>query len=1078
MNYINLVALLKAMHQIKNVEVYGRIISRLKRPANIMESVQVDETKGMFVKVDVFAVRLSGIQKYLKDCGYYAKNDIYMVNGQLVTYIEANKYVLPDWYYMRGTLASSQVQPDYISLFKWGKTGAGWSISFTELGDFVFQEFEHDNDMNSYIHKSFQENIVVRPDYVNNLQKFYAVDPRTLNNQPVVENKSLNAQIQQSLNNVQIATTVSNSSFVQESRQDIKEYSTLATKLKDDLKKAKSSRTSFIQNLISKYEIEDEITDYIMYTIDGVRSFLKSKPVKDASTGRVLLKGYLNNFGKDMDAEYLGTTVKSFLIDDFDEVADFMVSGDRVNCHKEAWAMCKKAFGNPELFYAGILGQVVGVSFDKLEPVVNLCSDYELSFSKIVNENPYLLQVLSTLDYSAIEHIALCVGKANDRSIDKERNIAVLHSYILNTRGNTVFKISDLYKKPIGVALSKAKYESCRDRGTYLSNNTLANLKYFIREDESEVGYNLSGGWQYFNYQYCLRLTPRELNDAIKDYTNSGIGVVFDNYITSSSYLDKELYVYEHLYEMGNVKIDYDINEIERYIAEYEAQVGFKLEENQRKAVHLCTRGSAIIAGSAGSGKTTVSNCIVYVLDKLERGHATFKFATPTGKAAKRLQEVVKKPVKTMNSLFKIFGTESSILDEDKGDASDEGTFYFFDEGAMVTIDLLYSVLKRISTNNRIFFFGDFHQLPPIGKGLPFRNLLRFMPCVFLTVSKRAEEGSNITRNSNYINENSDMNWKNLVSEGDFILCPCSDDMVKDITVGLCKHYLGQNTINEDQNLMKLMNVTSLPDIPNLKPSDIQVVSPLAKASYDWGTIRLNTLLQPIFNSNRGVKNTFFYQPSKDSYIKFLIGDRVIHSESNMYSMQWYESYTGGQFVKTFGFGICNGDVGKLVAVYPSSQCIFMEEQTLPPADFEYPQTMRDDSTYSGENLYFLVVEYFDYITNKNYYILYRCRLSDYSNDYGLALTGEAFSKLNLFYAGTTHKLQGSQAKLIISVLKKVNYQHFITRNMMYTVFTRAEKQVFAIGSVSNDRNSMLSIARRDVAEEDVLTIGELLYKV
>ena len=48
----------------------------------------------------------------------------------------------------------------------------------------------------------------------------------------------------------------------------------------------------------------------------------------------------------------------------------------------------------------------------------------------------------------------------------------------------------------------------------------------------------------------------------------------------------------------------------------------------------------------------------------------------------------------------------------------------------------------------------------------------------------------------------------------------------------------------------------------------------------------------------------------------------------------------------------------------------------------------------------------------------------------------------------------------------------------MYTVYTRAEKQVFAIGSVSNDRSSMLSVARRDVAEKDVLTIGELLYKV
>lgn len=1078
MNYINLVALLSALHRIENVEVYGRIISRLKRPANIMDSVQVDEEKGMFVKVDVFAVRLSGISKYLKDCGYQAKNDIYMVNGQIVTFIELNKYVLPDWYYMRGTLASSKTQPDYVSLFKWRKNGASWSIGYTELSDFVYQEFECDKDMNLYARKSSQAGELIRPDYVNNLPQFYAVDPKSIMKSKVQQPASLNTQIQQSLNNVAVTPVSKSPSFIQESRQDIKDYSTLAENLKDMLIDAKSARTAFIQNLISQYEIEDDITDYISYAIDGIRSFLKSKPVKEASTGRGILKGYLNNFGKDMDEMYLGTTIKAFLINNFDEVADFMIDDAKVNCHKNAWKMCKLAFGNPELFYAGILGQIVGVSFEKLEPIVKLCTDYELSFSKIVNENPYLLQVLSNLDYSTIEHIALCVGKANDKNLDRERNIAILHSYIVNTGGNTVFTTKELYNRNIGVTLSKVKYELNKERGTYLTDSTLANLKYYIREDDSEVGY-APFGWTYFNYSYSSKLTPKEIENAIKDYTESGVGITFNNYITSSSYLDKELFVYDKMYKFGNTIIDYNKSDIDRYIAEYENQVGFKLEEKQREAVYLCTRGGAVIAGSAGSGKTTVSNCIVYVLEKLECGHVDFRFATPTGKAAKRLQEVVKRPVKTMNSLFKIFGTETNILETDKGDMSEDNVIYFFDEGAMVTIDLLYSVLKRVGDDNRIFLFGDFHQLPPIGKGLPFRNLLRFMPCVFLTVSKRAEAGSNITRNSNYINENSEYgNWKELVSDGDFILAPCDNDSVKDITIGLCKHYLGKSSVNEDQTLMKMMGITKLPEIPNLKPDDIQVVSPLAKATYDWGTIRLNTLLQPIFNTNRGVKNTCFYQPSKESYTKFVIGDRVIHTESNMYGMQWYDTYVGGQFTKTWGFGICNGDVGKLVAIYPANSCIFMEEQSLKPADFEYPQSMRDDSTYTGDGLYFLVVEYFDYITNKNYYILYRCKQTDFNSDYGLSLAGEDFGKLNLFYAGTTHKLQGSQAKLIISVLEKVNYSGFITRNMMYTVYTRAEKQVFAIGSVSNDRSSMLSVARRDVAEKDVLTIGELLYKV
>jgi ATP-dependent exoDNAse (exonuclease V) alpha subunit len=76
-----------------------------------------------------------------------------------------------------------------------------------------------------------------------------------------------------------------------------------------------------------------------------------------------------------------------------------------------------------------------------------------------------------------------------------------------------------------------------------------------------------------------------------------------------------------------------------------------------------------------------------------------------------------------------------------------------------------------------------------------------------------------------------------------------------------------------------------------------------------------------------------------------------------------------------------------------------------------------------------------------------------------------------LFYAGTTHKMQGSQAKLIISLLGDVNYKGFITRNMMYTVYTRGIDYVYALGSVDNTSYSMLSKARTDIAEANISTI-------
>lgn len=117
-------------------------------------------------------------------------------------------------------------------------------------------------------------------------------------------------------------------------------------------------------------------------------------------------------------------------------------------------------------------------------------------------------------------------------------------------------------------------------------------------------------------------------------------------------------------------------------------------------------------------------------------------------------------------------------------------------------------------------------------------------------------------------------------------------------------------------------------------------------------------------------------------------------------------------------------------------------------------------------------------MSDSKYYILYRCIESLDSDIKGTKVfKGDDLANLALFYAGTTHKMQGSQAKLIISPLGNVNYTGFITRNMMYTLYTRAVKQVFTLGSVGVSRGSMLSRARREVSGGDTMTVGELLYK-
>ena len=131
-------------------------------------------------------------------------------------------------------------------------------------------------------------------------------------------------------------------------------------------------------------------------------------------------------------------------------------------------------------------------------------------------------------------------------------------------------------------------------------------------------------------------------------------------------------------------------------------------------------------------------------------------FCAPTGKAANRLKEIVKKPTRTINSLFGIGDESYTILPEEKVKKKSEIKVLIVDESSMINLNLMYNMISKLSDGTRIIFLGDRSQLPPIGPGKPFTNLLTFLPCVVLNVSKRAAENSGSTRNAEFLLNNSD----------------------------------------------------------------------------------------------------------------------------------------------------------------------------------------------------------------------------------------------------------------------------------------------------------------------------------
>ena len=154
------------------------------------------------------------------------------------------------------------------------------------------------------------------------------------------------------------------------------------------------------------------------------------------------------------------------------------------------------------------------------------------------------------------------------------------------------------------------------------------------------------------------------------------------------------------------------------------------IEETVRALEVLFNNRITILTGGAGTGKTSVLRFFVEELRKIE-GHTATLLAAPTGKARVRLQATTRREAHTIHQILHkvgMLGPRYRILDDpEKG-----RTIYrnvVIDESSMPSVELLSALFRAIDTNafRRLIFVGDPHQLPPIGPGRPFVDILRWM---------------------------------------------------------------------------------------------------------------------------------------------------------------------------------------------------------------------------------------------------------------------------------------------------------------------------------------------------------------
>lgn len=206
-------------------------------------------------------------------------------------------------------------------------------------------------------------------------------------------------------------------------------------------------------------------------------------------------------------------------------------------------------------------------------------------------------------------------------------------------------------------------------------------------------------------------------------------------------------------------------------------------DTNQQKAIDLCCDTSkriVAITGEAGTGKTTIIKKVykeLYSERKILDAAGNIKsiipnciVAAPTGKAAKRIQEITGIPAMTIHRLLEY--PMPGEIDEETGkpitrfgpkrnrDNPIDYKIVICDEYAMVNIELHRNLIDALPRGGIIRMFGDINQLDPIEEGIviknqesPFNEILKKFPSVVLTQIHRQNDCSNIITNAHLINQ-------------------------------------------------------------------------------------------------------------------------------------------------------------------------------------------------------------------------------------------------------------------------------------------------------------------------------------